>query len=225
MSSTPVLRISRFGFVNAYLVREDDGLTLVDTTVAGSAGALLKAADAAGAPIVRVALTHAHSDHVGSVDALHAKLPDAEILIGARDAKLLAKDKSPEPGEPADAKVRGGVPGLKTTPDRLLQDGDMVGSLRVVASPGHTPGHVAFFDERDGTLYCGDAFTTVGGVHTTAKPGWRFPFPGLATWHKPTAIQSAQALRALDPTRLAPGHGQVVEAPGDAMDAAIALGA
>jgi glyoxylase-like metal-dependent hydrolase (beta-lactamase superfamily II) len=220
-----VLRISRFGFVNAYLVREDDGLTLVDTTVAGSAGALLKAAQTAGAPIVRIALTHAHSDHVGSVDALHARLPDAEILIGARDAKLLRKDKAPEPGEPADAKVRGGVPGLKTTPSRLLQDGDLVGSLRVVASSGHTPGHVAFFDERDGTLYCGDAFLTVGGVHTTAKPGWRFPFPALATWHKPTAVESAKLLRALDPARLAPGHGQVVETPGAGMDAAIAQGA
>ena len=93
------------------------------------------------------------------------------------------------------------------------------------AAPGHTPGQVAFRDPRDGTLYCGDAYATVGSVATTAKPDWRFPFTGFATWHKPTALASARALRALDPARLAPGHGKVVEAPGAAMDAAIARGA
>lgn len=220
-----VLPITRLRLVNAYLVREDDGLTLVDTTISGSTKAILAAAQQAGGTITRIALTHAHSDHVGSVDALHEALPGVEVSIGARDAKLLAKDKSPEPGEPADAKVRGGVPGVKTPMTRRLRDGDRVGSLRVVDSPGHTPGHIAFLDERDGTLYCGDAFHTVGGVHTTAKPGRRFPFPGLATWHKPTALESAAALRTLDPQRLAPGHGSVVEAPGAAMDAAVARGA
>ena len=220
-----VLPVVRFKLVNAYLVREEDGLTLIDTTVAGSTKAILAAASAAGAPITRIALTHAHSDHVGSLDALCAELPGVEVLIGARDAKLLAKDKSPEPGEPADAKVRGGVPGTKTRPTRTLADGDHVGSLLVVDAPGHTPGQVAFLDERDGTLYCGDAFHTVGGVHTTAQAGWRFPFPALATWHKPTAVESARRLRALDPQRLAPGHGGVVEAPASAMDTAIARGA
>jgi glyoxylase-like metal-dependent hydrolase (beta-lactamase superfamily II) len=46
----------------------------------------------------------------------------------------------------------------------------------------------------------------------------------MATWHRPTALETARALRALDPARLAPGHGRVVEAPAAAMDAAIARG-
>ena len=46
----------------------------------------------------------------------------------------------------------------------------------------------------------------------------------MATWHKPTALTSARALRALDPSRLAVGHGKVVETPGEAMDKAIAKG-
>lgn len=220
-----VIPVTRFGLVNGYLVREDDGLTLIDTLLPKSEKAILAAAEAAGAPIVRIALTHGHGDHVGALDALHAALPDAEVIVSARDALLLKKDKTPQPGEPADAKVRGSVPGVSTTPSRLVSDGDTIGSLRVVAAPGHTPGHVAFFDERDGTLYCGDAFHTVGGVRTTAKAGWRFPFPGFATWHKPTAVASAKTLRALEPQRLAGGHGRVVEAPGAAMDAAIARGA
>ena len=43
----------------------------------------------------------------------------------------------------------------------------------------------------------------------------------MATWHKPTALETARALRALDPARLAVGHGPIVDAPGAAMDKAI----
>ena len=62
-------------------------------------------------------------------------------------------------------------------------------------------------------------------MSTTAHVNPLFPLPTLATWHRPTALESARALRALDPARLAPGHGGVVESPGAAMDAAIARGA
>ncbi|HSD81263.1 MAG TPA: MBL fold metallo-hydrolase, partial [Solirubrobacteraceae bacterium] len=103
-------QIRRMGSVNAYLVREDDGLTLVDTTLPRGAKAILAAAERLGAPIVRIALTHAHGDHIGSLDALAAALPRAEVLISARDARLLRKDKEPDPGEP-DAKPRGSYPG------------------------------------------------------------------------------------------------------------------
>ena len=84
---------------------------------------------------------------------------------------------------------------------------------------------MAFLDTRDGTLYCGDAYSTLGGVATTAKVYPRFPLPATATWHRPTALESAKALRALEPSRLAPGHGKVVDSPVRAMDAAIARGA
>ena len=214
-------RISRLGIVNAYLVQEDDGLTLIDTMIPGSAKKVLGAAAELGKPIVRMLLTHAHGDHVGSLDALARELPDAEVLISERDARLLRGDKTLDPGEPDD-KLRGGYPGAKTRPGRTLNAGDRVGSLEVVAAPGHTPGQVALLDTRDRTLFCGDAFSTLGGVATSAKPHPRFPRPGLATWHRPTALESARALRGLDPTRLAPGHGKVVEGPAAAIDAAIA---
>jgi glyoxylase-like metal-dependent hydrolase (beta-lactamase superfamily II) len=217
-----IVPFSRFGFVNAYLVPEDDGITLVDTTIKGAGKRLLAAAEALGAPIVRIALTHAHADHVGSVDELAAALPGVEVLISERDAPLVTKaDMSLRPGEPQD-KLRGGYPGIKTAPTATFAAGDRIGSLQVVAAPGHTPGHVAFLDTRDGTLLCGDAYTTVGGVRTTAKPSFPFPLAALSTWSRATELESAKALRALDPQRLAPGHGKIVEAPGAAMDAAIA---
>jgi glyoxylase-like metal-dependent hydrolase (beta-lactamase superfamily II) len=218
----PVHQITRFRFVNAYLVEEEDGLTLIDTTLPRSAGAIQRAAAQLGRPIVRIALTHAHGDHIGSLDALAAATPGAEVLISTRDARLLVKDMTPEPGEPADAKYRGSYPGASTKPTRTFEPGERVGSLEVVAAPGHTPGHVAFLDTRDRTLYCGDAYSTLGGVATSAKANPRFPLPAVATWHAPTELASARALRALDPARIAPGHGKVVEQPGAAMDAAIA---
>jgi len=220
----PINRIGLLGFVNAYLVREDDGLTLVDTLMPGGAKRILAAAETIGARIVRIALTHAHGDHIGSLDRLAAALPGVEILISERDARLLRKDRTMDPGEPQ-SKLKGSYPGARTAPTATFGAGDRVGSVEVHAAPGHTPGQVAFLDPRDGTLYCADAYSTLGGVATTAKPNPRFPLPGFATWHGPTALESARALRALDPQRLAPGHGKDVEAPGAAMDRAIARGA
>ncbi len=218
-----ITRVTRFGIVNCYLVKEDDGFTLVDAMIPGSAKAIQAAAEKLGAPIVRIALTHAHGDHIGSLDALHAALPDAEVLISSRDARLLAKDRALDPAEPQ-TKLRGSLPGAATKPTRTFQDGDLVGSLQVLATPGHTPGHVSFLDPRSNTLICGDAFVTLGGVATSAKLNWKFPLPAFATWHRPTELDSAKKLLALNPDHLAPGHGQIVDSPAAAMAAAVARG-
>lgn len=218
---TEIVRISRFGFVNAYLVPEADGLTVVDTMLWSGAKPILAAAQRVGAPILRIALTHGHGDHIGSLDDLHAALPDAEVIISARDARLLDKDVSLDPGEPQ-VKVRGMIPGASAKPTRTVSGGDAVGSLEVVSTPGHTPGHIAFLDRRDGTVFCGDVYTTIGGVATTTGRNLRFPLAISATWHGPTELESARALRALGPERLAPGHGKVVDSPAGAMEAAIA---
>jgi glyoxylase-like metal-dependent hydrolase (beta-lactamase superfamily II) len=219
--SPHLLRLTRLGAVNAFLVVEDDGLTLVDTMLPRSQDAILAAARELGQPIARIALTHAHGDHVGSLDALAAALPNATVAISARDARFLAGDKTLDPDEPQ-SKLSGSYPQVETKPGLLLAPGDRVGSLEVVAAPGHTPGQVAFLDTRDRTLIAGDAYSTLGGVATTTKVNPRFPLPALATWDKPTALRTARELRALDPARLAAGHGNVVERPGEAMDAAIA---
>ena len=87
-------QLTRWHFVNAFLVREDDGFTLVDTTLGGGAAALIGAAKKAGGAIRRIALTHGHGDHVGSLDALKERLGGSvEVLVPELDARILAGDK------------------------------------------------------------------------------------------------------------------------------------
>jgi glyoxylase-like metal-dependent hydrolase (beta-lactamase superfamily II) len=211
---------------NCYLVRDDDGLTLVDCLWPGSTRAILAAADDTGAPIRRIVLTHAHHDHTGSLEPLRAALPDSRLLVGSRESSLLEGDFGLLPGEPAGRLRRSVYRKRDVRLDGLIEVGDRVGSLEVVDAKGHTPGQIGFLDTRDGTLICGDAYLTVGKPFVCTERVVRFPVPALfGLWHGPTAVESARTLRALEPTRLATGHGRVVEQPVPAMDAALARAA
>jgi glyoxylase-like metal-dependent hydrolase (beta-lactamase superfamily II) len=209
-------RLTRFGLVNAYLVQEDDGFTLIDTMVRGSGQELV---DAAGGAIARIVVTHAHSDHVGALRELSLILPDAELIASTREARLMRGDLSPDPGEP-EAKLRG-IEQVGVEFDREVEEGERIGSLEVFSAPGHTPGQIALLDVRDRSLIAADAWSTVGSVATTAGPYWRFPLPGFVTWHRPTAMRSAVKLRDLEPKVLVAGHGPAVSSPGAAMTAAL----
>ncbi len=216
-----LIQLTRFTAFNCFLVREADGFSLIDTGLSGSAKGIIEAARSLGGPIRRILLTHAHIDHVGSLDALHALLPDVEVAISARDARFLKGDRSLDADEPQ-VPLRGGYIDCTTEPTRLLNGGDVVGSLEVIATPGHTPGHVAYFDHRDKTLITGDTYSTKAGIVTGGSLRLLFPFHALATWHKPTTLRSAEVLRDLQPARLAVGHGRTLENPVPAMERAIA---
>lgn len=142
------------------------------------------------------------------------------MIVSAREACLLARDFTLDASEPQ-AKVRGSFPVRTTRPTRAVTTGERIGSLEVVAAAGHTPGHVAFLDTRDGTLLAGDALSTHFGIAVAGVAKALFPFVAMGTWHKPTAFETAKALQALDSARLAVGHGPVLDDPLTVMDAAI----
>jgi glyoxylase-like metal-dependent hydrolase (beta-lactamase superfamily II) len=214
-----LFRLTRFGMVNCFLVREDDGFTLVDTGLRGTAPGILGTARHLDAPIRRVALTHAHIDHVGALDAIVREIPGVEFLVGQRESRLLSPDFSLNAGETGKRLM--GFPGTRSTPTRLLMDGDRVGSLQAIFSPGHTPGHLAYLDVRNGSLIAGDAFTTQTGVIAAGAFKLFFPFPALFSGNRECAAESARKLRSLKPTHLAVGHGKTIESPLAAMDQAV----
>jgi glyoxylase-like metal-dependent hydrolase (beta-lactamase superfamily II) len=103
----------------------------------------------------------------------------------------------------------------------VLHEGDRIASLEVVATPGHTPGHIAFMDTRDRSIIAGDAFQTLGGVAVAGTFKLFFPLPAFATWHKGLALESARKLLDLQPSVLAVGHGRMLNDPQAAMERAI----
>ena len=205
--------------INSYFVREDDGLTLVDANLPGRATRIVEIALRLELPIRRIVLTHAHKDHTGSLDAICELLPSADVFIGARESRLLEQNFSLDRTEPQ-RKIRGHFAPVKTKPS-LLDPGDHVLSLRALSTPGHTPGHFCFFDERNGALLAGDALQTAGGLAVSGDTRLLFPFPGIFTWDKRLALESARLLRDLNPTCLATGHGPVMQLPLARLDRAI----
>lgn len=202
-----VTRLRIFGALNVYLLRESDGFTVIDTSIGGQAKNIAKAAQKLGTPIKRILLTHAHGDHIGSLDALHTLLGNVDIAISEREAPLLHKDLSLRPGEPQQ-KPKGSLPGARSRPTHTLSEGELFGSLRCINTPGHTPGHMSFLDERDNTLFAGDALVGMGSrLSLVTAPPWWFPLPKVATWDKPTADRSAQKLLQYKPALICTGHG------------------
>ena len=112
---------------------------------------------------------HAHFDHVASLDELSQGLPQAEVVIGEREARFLEGDFSLRPGE--QGKRLFDFKSVEGRAHPKSQDGEAAGSLRSISSPGHSPGHFSYFDVRDKTLIAGDAFMNAD------RPGgcWRFP--------------------------------------------------
>jgi glyoxylase-like metal-dependent hydrolase (beta-lactamase superfamily II) len=197
---------------NCYLVREDDGLTLIDTGPAGALRDVCQQIDRSDLALRRIVITHAHADHVGGLDQLIGEHGgQLDVIVGQREAALLAGDFALRDGEPAPKPKTRNYAQPATRPTRTVQHGEHVGSLKVIDTPGHTPGHIALLDMRDGTLIAGDALTTLGRTAVSGDLVWRWPFPAIATWNKSLARQSAQRLLDHEPIRLATGHGPVID--------------
>jgi glyoxylase-like metal-dependent hydrolase (beta-lactamase superfamily II) len=208
--------------VNCYLVEEEDGLTLIDAALGFSAKGILGAAEKIGKPITKIVLTHAHEDHVGALDAIKETYPDVPVYISLRDNRLMNGDRSLDTNEDQ-VPIKGAVPKkVKTRANILLNEGDQVGSLKAIETPGHTPGSMSFLDTRTNALIAGDAMQTRGGIAVAGDVKPWFPFPAFGTWSKKTAVKSARKLVSYQPRLLAVGHGEMIENPVAVMEQAIA---
>ncbi|MEH7273256.1 MBL fold metallo-hydrolase [Neobacillus vireti] len=207
--------------VNCYLVEEEKELTLIDAALPFSMDGICKAAESIEKPITKIILTHAHEDHVGALDRIKEKLPNVPVYISVRDNRIMNGDLSLDQHEPQ-TPIKGGVPKkLKTRANVLLKEGDLVGSLAAIETPGHTPGSMSFYDTRTHALIAGDAFQTRGGIAVAGDVKPWFPFPAFGTWSKETALESARKLADYKPDLLAVGHGELVKNPTGVMEQAI----
>lgn len=201
--------------VNCYLIEEECELILIDAALPSSYRKILETAKNLNKPITKIVLTHAHGDHIGSLDSLKENLPNTTVYISSRDARILQGDHSITKEEEPN-KLRGGLPkNIKTKPDVLLEEGDCIGSLTCISTPGHTPGSMAFLDNRDNSLIAGDAFQTKGGLAISGQWKLLFPFPAMATWNKEAALKSAEKIAAYNISLLAVGHGDLLKNPQD----------
>jgi len=213
--------LARLFPVNCYLIEEEEGLTLIDAAMPFSAKGILQAVKRIGKPVTKIVLTHAHEDHVGALDAVKAEFANAPVYISKRDARIMDGDKSLEAGEPQ-VPIKGGVPkNLKTKPDILVKEGDRIGSLLAIETPGHTPGSMSFIDTRSNSLIAGDAFQIRGGMAVAGDKRFWFPFPAFGTWDKKTALKSSKKILSYQPSILAVGHGEMIKNPQSEMEKVI----
>jgi len=166
--------------VAAYVLVRGREAAVVDTGVGGSAdeiGAVLDQAGPGWAGVRHVVLTHKHPDHAGSIGDVLTAATRATGYVGADD--LAAVD----------------------APRRLtaLGDGDEVFGLQVVATPGHTVGHLAVFDPDTEVLVAGDALTNTEGL-AGSNPQF--------TEDKAAAVASVRKLARLTPRTILVGHGE-----------------
>jgi len=206
--------------MNAYVLEQEDGLLVIDMGIKSFVKYVRKIEDYTSKKVRYLLLTHAHSDHVGGVNAFHEAYPEVPIGISARDKWLLHGDFRLRQNE-EESKVRGSFPSGDIHIDFKFEDRQSIASLIVIAAPGHTPGHTAFFEPHQKLLIAGDAFQTQGGLAVSGDTRWRFPFPAFATWDKPTALKSAKYLASIKPNLLAVGHGDMLVNPTNEMEKVI----
>lgn len=227
------MRIKKFKFVtqitfsprilpvNCYLVEEQNSLTLIDAGLPIMSKAIFQEIVKSKLPLKRIILTHAHGDHIGAVPFLLNKFPDVEVLLSDRELAIFNGNTTLLPDE-TQSPIKGSYASKPPFPiHRTLRNHDKVGSLQIVAAPGHTPGMIACLDTRTGTLFAGDAFQTVGRLAVAGQFVMRFPLPALATWCYSTSRRSAAKLIELNPSLLLVGHGDAVENPVPLMRAAL----
>jgi glyoxylase-like metal-dependent hydrolase (beta-lactamase superfamily II) len=159
-----------------------------------------------------IVLTHAHIDHTGSAAEL-ARRSGAQVLAHRDEVPYLEGTQSlPATSwltrvmlwlEPRMSGRRSAIP-----VDRALDDGDVLdvpGGVRVIHTPGHTPGSISLFRSEGGIAFCGDLFFNQNPL--TGRPGLRFAIP-LVSVDPAQARESVRKLLPLDVRVLCPGHGE-----------------
>lgn len=200
---------------NPYIIVDQDGLTVIDTGLPRSEKKILRYVAVLGKraqDIKRIILTHADFDHIGGLTALQAA-SGARTYASQIEAAAIAKGKSSREIKASGISLRRVLftflrPFMKLKPfqiDDILAEGQtlpVLGGLRVVETPGHTPGHISLFSPTMSVLFCGDSIVA-------DEKGLQGSRPGI-TWDETRARESERKQAALGARIVCSGHGPVV---------------
>lgn len=170
-------------FVNSYVLVRGKEVAIVDTGLPGNGRKFSQAIETAGLgwdAVGHVILTHYHRDHVGSMGEVLTAAPKATVYAGAAD---ISQIESPRPIE-------------------AVGDEAEVFGLEIVATPGHTPGHIAVYDPVGALMVLGDAMVNVGGNLTGPNPQY--------TSDMARARQSVAKLSKFEFDQAFFGHGEPI---------------
>ncbi len=214
MEIVPQIHLISSGFVNCYLIIEPAGLTLIDTGITRNTSNVLKYLASLGkqpSDLKRILITHSDGDHVGA-------LADLKTATGARIYASSIEAQAIAAAHPSRELKRQGLRMFLLRPlmrlfkpkpvqvDELLSDGQelpILGGLRVVNTPGHTPGHISFYVPAAKILFCGDSMVA-------EKNGTLRCSRGANTWDEDKAKESVKLQQALGAEIVCSGHGPVV---------------
>jgi glyoxylase-like metal-dependent hydrolase (beta-lactamase superfamily II) len=201
-------------FLNVALILDDEnGNTLVDAGLPGQMDAISSALLEAGIGVEdlgRIVFTHQDLDHIGSGAAI-VRQSGAKVLAHPADAPYIEGSLRPLKLSPEVLEQR---PQMRAVLDNLeavgvdeqVEDGtrlEVAGGVRVVSTPGHTPGHISLYLERSKVLIAGDALTADGGTLHGPNPSM--------TLDLTTAAQSLSRLADLELNTIVCYHGGVVD--------------
>lgn len=175
--------------VRSFVVADAGGVVFVDTGTPGSTEAIgnaLANVGAAWSDVSDIVLTHSHFDHCGGLAESAQQASGAKIWAGAQDASE--------------------IPTIDGRAVRPLTEGDRVGKLRVLHTPGHTAGHVSLLHEAASLLFIGDLVGSMDGVVVFG--------PSAFTADPELSRRSLQRMVDLAPDRILFSHGAEVPHPG-----------
>lgn len=191
---------------NVYLYETQNELVLIDTALKICSNKIIQYIHSLKKPLTAIALTHAHDDHIGGLFRIHEAFPEAKIYIGENETEFFNTQC-----------VKNKIPFDRLTYFPLAQN-NVLHSLKIINTAGHTAGSISFYDSQNKSLICGDLFHSQGGLTISGNTKFLFPFPDIATQNLKNSITSAIELKSYSIEKMFCGHGKVTNHFYDQLD-------